>query len=147
MAIESHDANYPEFFVTKFARSADLMAWSLLPTVMRDTSGFTNCPWVWFNPVDSMYYVMYLNLVSGQETTLITRSADLNVWQASKRTNGNVPFVASIGEGNNNSDVAAIEFNGIVYFTYARGDQASWLELSTATYKGSLNQYVGLFFP
>lgn len=156
MAIESHDPNYPEQFVTKFARSSDLASWSLLPTAMRDVSGVTNCPWIWFNSVDGNYYVMYLNAIDNREATLISRSADLNVWQMSARINGHVPFVAPnepvasfqvIREGNNNSDVAAIEFNGVVYFTYARGDQTSWLELSTATYQGSLNQYVTLFFP
>jgi hypothetical protein len=56
-------------------------------------------------------------------------------------------FVPAIGEGNNNSDIGAIEYNGKMYFAYAYGDQAvTWLGMSTATFDGTLDQYAKLFF-
>lgn len=142
MALEVLDAAYPDPFVTHFATSTDLQLWSILPNVLRHESRWTNCPWIWYNAADGYYYVMYLTQVNGQGETLITRSLDLNTWQAGNAS----PFIASQGEGNNNSDVAVMELNGMSYFVYARGDQTYWLELATATYSGTLDRFVHLFF-
>lgn len=150
MAVETQDVTYQLPFVTHFARSTDFVSWSLTTDIFTDTP-VSNCPWLWFNPSDRMYYIVYLNHLEGQDVTLISRSADLITWENSPRLNNLVPFTVSSGEGNNTSDVALLEHNGVVYTVYARGDQTAgnnpnWLELSTATYSGSLGQFVRLFF-
>lgn len=145
MAVETTDKARTESFVTDFLIGTDLMNLTLTEFFYTNNK-FTNCPTLRY--FEGYYYLWYMSEYNSQLITFISRSKDLKTWENSgggtdKLT---VPFVPSKNEGNNNSDVDLVEYRGNLFFTYAVGDQTSWLDLHTAVYPDSLKNYLSLFF-
>jgi hypothetical protein len=141
MAIESMDKARGTTFIVHFERSNDLASWQMISPAFADTP-VANDPWLKYNWDDQYYYTIYGNWVADQQMALVARSRDLTSWQKSARP----AFSPDMGEGSSNAQVAATEDNGWVYFTYARGDQTQWLEVSTARWHGTLSKYLESFF-
>jgi len=149
MAAEVTDPAFPNIpFVCRFLTSTNLTSWSLVPGGLYNNNVFVNCPTIRYVAKDNKYYLLYMSSANGGMMTFISRSSDLIHWQnSSGLTDGlTVPFCPLAYEGNNNSDVDLIDFEGRTYFTYARGDQTAWLELCTAMYAGKSEDFLTGFF-
>lgn len=139
MAIEICRPN-TNCFSVKFMESSNLTDWVPVGSVLNENE-YTACPTIRF--IDGYYYVFYLKDV-GHFVTYVSRSQDLINWEHS-----DIAVLSSLGaegEGNNNSDMDLIEFEGEVLINYAIGDQLTWSGIKSATFQGSLNEFVLRFF-
>jgi len=146
MAVESTDAAYPGIpFVTHFLAGTSPTNW-IMSAGLYNNNNFTNCPTIRY--AVGKYYLLYMSKAVDAYFTFITRSADLTNWEnGTGYPDGHtVPLAPTTTEGINNSDMDIVEFNGNVYMTFARGDQTSWLETTTAIWPGTLQQYLQSFF-
>lgn len=155
MTVEVTDPAFPtRNFVLRFLTSHDLLNWTPAPNGLLDNGSFVNCPTMRF--YDGKFYVLYMTWVQedpaapGRHMTMIARTTDFINWDhGTGYPDGNtVPFVPTTDgmEGNNNSDVDMCEFEGKTYFTYCRGDQTSWLEVSTAVFDGTEKAFLQSFY-
>lgn len=145
MALESRLPNAPTQFFIRFLSSSDLASWTITPALYSGVD-FKNCPTIIYH--NGYYYMLYMTWKIDAMMTFITRSTDLYTWEDSNyHPDGwTVPFAPSAGEGNNISDVDLVEHNGSVFFLFARGNQESWLELGTATFSGTMHEYLTSFW-
>lgn len=147
MAVECTDQGYPGIpFITRFLTGTSLTAWSIDTTMFYNNGVFTNCPTIRY--LNGYYYLFYMSSAGGVYYTFVSRSTDLKAWvPSSGGVDGlTVPLAPLVTEGTNNSDMDLVEFNGQLFFVFARGDQTSWLEISTAVYPGTLAEYLMNFF-
>ncbi len=130
----------------KFARSIDLSKWEKIPGLaFTGENDYSACPVIrYFKPY---YYVIYLHqAVAGQAgwNSYLIRSKDLANWELSPY---NPILEAGEGEGNNNSDVDILEYEGRTYLYYAIGDQETWLTVRVAMYDGMEKAFFESHFP
>lgn len=137
-------------FSGRFATSPDLITWTEIGDVMHPTS-YAACPTIRYH--DGWYYVLYLRHVSGRFVTFIGRTqtfiaADWKWFHSNATLPHGVQVLASASnEGINNSDVDLCEYNGITHFVYADGDQATWGNLRTAVYLGTMADFFKEYWP
>jgi hypothetical protein len=154
-------------FTMRFAASADLRTWRLLPEdCVFSKERYTACPALRFLD-DGYYYMLYLEAVRGEPTTYethVVRSLDLVHWQSSplnpvlrhspedKRI-ANPSLTAEqrahiAGAVNrNNSDVDLCEHEGRTVITYSWGNQHGTEFLAQAIYDGPLAALLRAWFP
>ena len=143
----AYESNQPVKFCFKFARSNDLSKWEKIPGLVYtgEHDEYSACPVIrYFKPY---YYIIYLHApIEGHNgwTSYLARSKDLHNWELSPF---NPVLEAEGGEGDNNSDVDIIEYEGKTYLYYATGDQATWATLRVALFDGSLKEFFESHFP
>jgi alpha-L-fucosidase len=133
MAYESNDPTYVPF-TAKFARSADLQAWSKDGKALFGPDRYAACPCLRYQ--DGYYYMLYLEHLKPdwRFETYLTRSRNLSDWEPSPRN----PIISpEEGEDINTSDPDMIEFEGQVYLYYSIGDQRTYCKLKRATFPAS----------
>jgi len=151
-------------FTNRFAESADLVNWKLLPEPCVYTKArYSACPAIEF--LDGFYYVIYLEARPGPTyESHIVRSKDLVEWEPSplnpvmqfspedKRI-ANPKLTADQREriakavNLNNSDVDLCEFDSKVVIYYSWGNQRGIEHLAEAVYEGTLESFLRGFFP
>jgi hypothetical protein len=150
-------------FTTRFAESADLLEWKLLPTdhvFTRDR--YDACPSIRF--VDGWFYMTYLETRPGPTyETHIVRSRDLVGWESSPlnpvlvhseedRLIANPRLTPAEREriakavNRNASDVDFCEFQGRTIIIYSWGNQHGVEHLAHAVYDGPLDRFLKGFF-
>jgi len=151
-------------FTMRFAQSANLLDWSLLPAeCVFSKDRYTACPALRF--LDGFYYMIYLEARPGPTyEPHIVRSADLAHWESSPlnplmqfspddklianpalsaRQRDLIADAVNI----NNSDVDLCEFNGRTVIYYSWGNQRGTEFLAEAVYDGPLASFLRSFFP
>lgn len=132
-------------FNVRFAHSVDLANWSEIGDIFgRDI--YAACPTIRF--VDGYYYVFYLRFLDGDHfSTVVNRSRDLSHWEDDHIV---LSPLDSSSEGENNSDMDLVEYNGQVVMEYAIGFQLNtrplWSDIKKATFNGSLETFVKELF-
>lgn len=125
-------------FNARFATSTDLDTWTEVGTIFHPES-YAACPTIRF--IDGMYYVFYLG-AKDAFITYVSRSSDLINWEDGKT----IVISPDESEGTNTSDFDFVEYNGKLEMTYADGDQETYANIRSATYDGTLEQFVKEFF-
>jgi len=158
MAYESNDPRWPAFTI-KFAESADLVNWRVIPARATQRGGlaasqscnrifgsdrYTACPWLTY--LDGYYYMLYLEHREPRWwfETFLTRSTDLANWEPSPR---NPILSPGPGEDCNTSDPDVTEFEGRVLLYYSYGDQRTWSRLTRAEFPGTLRDFFAACYP
>ncbi|MFI4861143.1 MAG: hypothetical protein ACIAXF_10720 [Phycisphaerales bacterium JB063] len=151
-------------FTARFARSADLIHWELLPEpAVYTKQKYSACPTIRWS--DGWYYMTHLEAIGGYRfETHIVRSRDLVAWESSTR-NPVITFdetdktLASehltpeqVEEirgalNRNNSDIDYIEFEGQVVIYYSWGDQVGNEFLAQAVFDGTMDEFFAFYFP
>jgi hypothetical protein len=151
-------------FTTRFAESRDLKAWKLLPEDRVFTKErYSACPSI--RLLGGQFFMTYLEARPGPRyETFIVRSPDLIHWESSPL---NPILAASDGDkvianpklsvdqqkrirdavDLNNSDVDFCEHHGKTIILYSWGNQQGTEFLAEAIYEGSLESFLGEFFP
>lgn len=151
-------------FTNLFARSKDLLAWTLCPPECVYTKErYSACPALRF--LDGFYYMVYLEAYPDTRYfPHFVRSKDLKIWE-------NSPFNPIMRAGSedkqiqnpklseeerqriagakniNNSDVDFCEYQGKTILYYSWGNQQGTEFLAEACYDGSQNQFLKAYFP
>ncbi|MDG3006407.1 hypothetical protein [Paludisphaera mucosa] len=151
-------------FTTRFAESADLKTWALLPEDRVYTrERYVACPSI--RHLDGDFYMTYLETLPGPRyETYIVRSKDLIHWQPSRFN----PILAASPQDKaianprlddeqrtkiagavdrNNSDMDFCEFHGRTIINYSWGNQQGTEFLAEAVHDGSLASFLKAFFP
>ena len=151
-------------FTNRFARSDDLLTWSLLPPeCVFATDRYTACPALRY--LDGMYYMIYLEACPGPTyEPHIVRTADFVRWESSPHN----PVMAFSDDDRqianpqlspeqrsrtaeavnlNNSDVDLCEYSNKVVLTYSWGNQKGIEHLAVAEFQGTLKDFLKGFFP
>lgn len=139
LAYETCEPN-TKCFNARFLRSTDLVNWTPVGSIFKPQI-YAACPTIRF--VDGYYYVFYLKHV-GHFATYVSRSTDLVNWEDSPITV--LSALDDPAEDRNNSDFDLVELNGKVHMQYADGDQLTWTNIRSASYQGTLKQFVEEFF-
>lgn len=143
MAYETCEPN-TTCFNARFAESTDLINWKPVGTIFKPDV-YAACPTIRY--LNGYYYVFYLKMINAASfETHVVRSRDLISFEESK-----APVLApNLDEGHNNSDFDLVEFNGQVFMQYAVGYQlngfAPWADIKSATYNGSMDNFLNSFF-
>jgi hypothetical protein len=149
LTFETHqDGSDHGWFYDQFLTSPDLVSWTQTGgsyfKVGYDTE--TACPLIRY--VDGYYYLFQTQdnhaATGPRYTTQVTRSTDLVNFEDSSITV--LSSYPRTDEGNNNSDIDMIEYQGQLFITYGVGDQTTWGAMKWATYNGTLEQFVKAFF-
>ena len=99
------------------------------------------------------FYIIYLRRVAEGYLTSIGRTTDFTEFDWFDGNESLDQFTVLMApfdfpsEGINNSDVDLVESDGILYFTYANGNQLLWHDLKIATYDGTMGQLFAEFWP
>jgi hypothetical protein len=152
-------------FTIYFARSRDLLNWTLAPTeCVYSKEKYTACPALRF--LDGCYYMVYLEHYAPKWyfAPHIIRSKDLVNWEESplnpimepssedkqianpKLTPEEREHIA-VAKNHNNSDVDFCEFDGRTVILYAWGNQRGTEFLAEAVFEGSEAAFLQSFFP
>jgi len=156
----------PQNYTFRFARSADLMNWQLLPwecAFQRDR--YAGSPALYTLEGDPHYYVGYLEAYPGPcYANCIARSKDLIHWAYSPvnpvlmfddREDKKIgsPFLPPADRERiknalniNNSDMELCEYLGRTIIYYSWGDQMGNEFLAEAAFEGSLREFLTGFF-
>jgi len=154
-----------ERFTIYFARSQDLLTWTLAPTeCVYSKEKYTACPALRF--YDGYYYMVYLehHRPKWYFAPHIVRSRDLVHWQQSRLgplmepspedkriANPNLTPDEREHIANavncNNSDLDFCEFDGLTFIYYTWGNQRGTEFLAEAVYEGSEAQLLKAYFP
>ncbi len=142
MAYETCEAD-TKCFNARFAHSTDLLNWSEVGKIfMKDI--YAACPTIRY--IDGYYYVFYLRFFE-HFSTVVNRSKDLIIWEDDHIV---LSPTDTLNEGENNSDMDLVEFNGQVIMEYAQGNQQDkygfWTDIMIAKYNGTLSQFVKELF-
>ncbi len=150
-------------FTTRFARSKDLVTWTITePDCVYTKERYDACPTIRF--YDGQYYMIYLASYPGKWEPEIVRSRDLKTWELSrfvpimhhsdedrKIANQNLNAAErkriATAENANNSDLDFTEFNGKTVIYYSWGNQHGVEHLAEAVYEGSEKDFLMGFFP
>lgn len=132
-------------FSARFAVSTDLINWTHVGDIFKPKI-YAACPMIRYH--NGYFYVFYLEF-RGHFYTAVSRSRDLIHWDDSGAT-----VLSSLdghNEGENNSDMDMVEFNGQVYINYAIGNQLStkepWMDIRQAVYNGNQESFLQRFYP
>jgi hypothetical protein len=136
-------------FSGRFLQSTDMASWSPIGDVLRPTA-YNACQTIRY--VEGGWYMLtwLWRYQSGGKTWYITNAGKTQDFVTVQGLTTNVQVVSPMDtprEGTNNSDVDFIEYDGRVCFVYLTGDQASWAELKTAWYEGTLPDLFGELWP
>lgn len=160
------ETNRPQGFGLRFARSADMRSWEVLPADhIFQKDRYTGGPAIYTLPEDPYYYVFYVEACPGPfYVNCAARSRDLISWEYSPynpvlmfdeedRKIGS-PFLTpaerlriSESWNINNSDMELCEFLGRTLITYSWGDQLGHEFLAEACFEGSKKSFLHSLFP
>jgi hypothetical protein len=151
-------------FTNRFAESADLVHWKLLPEPCVFTKErYSACPAIRFR--DGHFYMIYLEARPGPTyESHVVRSRDLVRWQpsprnpvlrhspedkriANPRITGDQRERIAKAVNRNNSDFDLCEFGGKVVIYYSWGNQRGVEHLAEAVYEGTMERFLRGFFP
>ncbi len=145
LAYEIHQELYHAWWYVRFLSSNDLRNWSAIGDKY-DRTNSSACPMLKY--VDGWFYMFSLGDNGKSEgpryETFVTRSRDLINFEDSS-----IAVLSTqnrTDEGNNNSDLDAIEFNGQLIIVYGAGDQTTWGVMKHGIFKGNMYQFVTQFF-
>ena len=161
---EGHDPEVGSPFTCFFAKSPDLLEWTMMDTGCCYTrERYNACPALRF--FEGWYYMICLEaLPCTRYAPYIYRSRDLREWAVSDHNPimmfGDEDRVAhplsnlteaelellECGLNINNSDVDLCEFEGKTYIYYANGDQMLYSFLEEAVYDGPIDEFLRGFF-
>lgn len=137
-------------FSIRFAESSDLTNWTDVGAIAYPGI-YAAAPTIRYS--NGWYYLIYLRNAGHGYFTTVDRTRDFKNFEwfqgnnlIDEFTHVMSPFDAD-GEGINNSDVDLLEHDGMLYFTYADGDQQHWHDLRIATYDGTMEQFFDEFWP
>jgi hypothetical protein len=135
---DTYNEGNPSIF---FYHSNDLVNWTPVGGVFSD-NGYSATPaLVYLNGYYYMFYCAY-PMPFLYNDIKIARSVDLVNWEISPK----VVLAPGPGEGISICNMSIVEFNGVVYMAYSVGDQQTWGNLNWATYNGTMQQLLSLFF-
>lgn len=144
MAYETNHPSWPAFTV-KFARSKDLVNWTVDGEALLGTDRYAACPCIRYG--NGYYYVLYLEQRKPRWffEVYVARSRDLRKWEWS----GANPVLTPDGQmdGINASDADLCELDGKTYLYYSVGDQRTWMDIRRAIYDGPMNEFLAAWFP
>jgi beta-xylosidase len=144
MAYETNHPAWPAFTV-KFARSKDLVNWTVDGEALLGTDRYAACPCIRY--ANGYYYVLYLEQRKPRWffEVYAARSRDLRKWESS----GTNPVLTPDGQtdGINASDADLCELDGKTYLYYSVGDQRTWMNIRRAVYDGPMNKFLAAWFP
>ena len=154
-----------EHFTVLFARSKDLLDWTLMPIdkYIFYKERYSACPSIRY--FDGMYYIVYLEgLPFYRWTPYIVRSRDLIEFEVAllnpfmlfgdedrqvihpERFSAEEFDSIKTSPNGNNSDVDFCEYHGKTYITYSWGNQLGNEFLALARYDGSLEEFLRSYF-
>lgn len=149
-------------FTARFARSKDLITWTLTSpdcVYAKDRYTAPHC----LRYLDGYFYNFYLEAHDGYEMRVV-RSKDLIHWEASplnpvlkaskddkKIANANLSSeqieIVKNADNLNNSDIDFCEYKGKTIINYSWGNQQGVEFLATATYDGPVDEFIRGFYP
>ncbi|HPO17167.1 MAG TPA: hypothetical protein PLI09_27275, partial [Candidatus Hydrogenedentes bacterium] len=151
-------------FTNLFARSKDLLAWTLCPPECVYTKErYSACPALRF--LGGYYYMVYLEAYPDTHYfPHFVRSKDLKTWENSPfnpilragpedkqiynpKLSGEERQHIAGAKNINNSDVDFCEFQGKTVLYYSWGNQQGIEFLAEAYYDGSQDQFLNAYFP
>lgn len=145
--VMAYDFTSPGFtnYSYRFLFSTDLTNWSPVGGTFRGDQ-YTSCPTIRW--MDGQYYLFYLDKARQNNYTAyftkMARSADLVNFEYQS-----APYAVispGPGEGTAVTDLDLVEDGGVTYFIYSAGDQQTWGEEHISLYRGTLSEFVKLFF-
>lgn len=149
-------------FTARFAKSNDLKTWTLTPAecvYAKDRYSAPHC----LRYLDGYFYDFYLEAHDGYEMRVV-RSQDLIHWTPSplnpvlkasdddkkiantKLTDEQREIIKN-AENLNNSDIDFCEFNGKTVINYSWGNQQGVEFLASASFDGSVEEFIRGFYP
>jgi hypothetical protein len=149
-------------FTIRFARSRDLRAWTITaPDCNFTRERYSAAPCLRWS--EGWFYLFYLEAHQGYETHVV-RSRNLTLWEASPlnpvlRASPEDKRIAnpelsdeqrvaiSVAKNLNNSDLDFCEWQGRLIINYSWGNQQGTEFLAEAVYDGTLEQFLGGWFP
>jgi alpha-L-fucosidase len=149
-------------FTGRFATSADLKNWEILPVEYNYAMDRYTAPHC-LRFLDGYYYDFYLEENHGWEMRVV-RSKDLKNWEASplnpvlkasdedkkifnKNLKDSLQNEIAAADNCNNSDIDFCEFKGKLVINYSWGNQTGEEFLAEAVYNGTMNQFLLGWFP
>ena len=149
-------------FTARFATSADMKNWEVLPSQYNYAKDRYTAPHC-LRYLDGYYYDFYLEAHEGYEARVV-RSKDLEHWEASplnpvlKASEEDKQIVNNslsdelrkrvmAAENRNNSDIDFCEYKGKLVINYSWGNQRGEEFLAEASYDGTLKQFLKGWFP
>jgi hypothetical protein len=136
---ETREQGKPTFGM-RFVESDDLVNWKVKSGYFGGVT-YMACPTIRYS--SGNYYLLWL---ASEEGKFITKVSKINNDFQSLTTSKKNFLYPRSGEGINNSDADLVYFKGKTYVFYGTGDQATWSNLTYATFYGTLEELLTKYF-